>query len=262
MAFSIVASVGTGSTDGQNVTSAPINTTGADLIVVFVCCWIWASTDGITDSEGNTWVAGSIGPSPIPSMWGYVPFGQPGDFYCQQVFCWICRNPNTSATHTFTKTTSGIFPLRPSIHVLAVSGVYQSGSVEGLNSPYDDTVNYTNGAKTTTLGAGARTPSEDDCLCVSFLGSFKYRTSVLTPSGGLPMVGGVLPVINQTMGGGITYQIQTTAAEFDPTFSWTTDDYALAMTVVFSAESGAPPPPPSTGSRRFIAGLGPVRIIS
>lgn len=243
MAYTFLGSTSAGSTDGQNVTSPPLNTLGADLLVMATSGWIYATLPYPTDSEGNSWFGGAQG---NPFCWEFIPFGQPGDFYCQQALIWFCRNPTTSAAHTFTQTSTSIFPLRPSVHVMAFRGVSQDTFP---NNPVDQApvYNLTDGAKTMSISSASLTPIENNCLVVSFLSNFKYRTEPLT-AGALPIIGEVNPVTDQTFGGALTYQIQTTATPFQPTWDWTNtppdptdDDFAIAWTMAFRSD-GVPPP--------------------
>ena len=100
MAITLVSSIGAGSTTGTNATTPPIETTGANLIVVFV------ASDGVqtvSDSKGNTWVG----------LTSHPAYSNPTSNKLYQ-----CINPVVGTGHTFTVSGSG----KPVIIAAAFSG--------------------------------------------------------------------------------------------------------------------------------------------
>lgn len=121
-------------------TSAGIDTTGADLIVIAVS--YQANATSVTDNKGNTYTkevdAGGSA-------------GQPS----QQI--WACHNPTVGAGHTFTISGSSI---------IACGEVEAwSGSITG---PVLDTTNSTlQAASVTTVQPGSVTPAAANALIVT-----------------------------------------------------------------------------------------------
>lgn len=138
--MSLVAHAIAGSTDGAHVTSDPIDTSGATLLVVIV-----ADQDGtalVSDSYGNTW-------HPLTAQ--VVPGSVDG-----AVRIHYASDPTVGAGHTFS--TSGGFP---SIAVQAHSGVIAV-------SPFESETGATQAALVNTIiSTGALTPVQDDDLFIS-----------------------------------------------------------------------------------------------
>jgi hypothetical protein len=198
-----------GSSGGNGVTTTAIDTTGADLIVV---SGAFFGTPTLTDSEGNTWTALT------------VQNGSAGE----QSQLFYCANPTTDAAHTFTLTGASTFP---TIGVVAVSGA--------ASSPFDDENGLSIGTSDTSIQPGSITPSEDGCLVV---------TSLTTAGGANHTINGTYTasvvdnLASNHYGGGIGWNIQSTAAATNPTWSWTNSvgrTSAIASFLPDTGESGS-----------------------
>lgn len=211
MSFSYVASTAKASGNTQNVTTDPINTTGANLIVISVA---WYSTEdySVSDSEGNSY-------TPLTTRTGGS----------QKNKLFWCVNPNVGSSHTFTATTPGGSGY-PVIGVVAVSGAH--------SSPFDQ--QNGNGATSgTSLQPGSITPSENGCLVVTGL-DCGVGVSISINGGFTADTIGYVGAVN--IGGGIARLIQTTAAAVNPTWSWTdTAESAASIASFKSADGGSGP---------------------
>jgi hypothetical protein len=171
----------------SNGATAAIDTTGADIIFLATATF-GAQTP--TDSASNTWTG-------LTAKAG-------GD--SNNLRLWYCKNPVTSATHTFN--TASFY----SIAVQAWSG---SGA-----TPFD-VENGATGSSLNSLATGSITPSEDDELIIS---AFGVNTST---SGRTWSVNSSLTISDQrgsnssgtNFGLGFAYLNQATAASINPT--WT-----------------------------------------
>jgi hypothetical protein len=101
--MAILASTIKGSADGSNVTTDPIDTTGAACIAIAVGLGNFAAMGTLSDSEGNTWTGHG----------GYSGGNNSIEWY-------VCEAPTTSATHTFSHATSS---KRPTLAVVALDNV-------------------------------------------------------------------------------------------------------------------------------------------
>ncbi len=167
--------------------SAAIDTTGATLLVITQAA---ALAGGVTptDSKGNTWTA-------------LTEYG--GGSVSNQIF--YCASPTVGTNHTFTP--SGV---SVSIAVAAFSGT--------LNAVPDGS-SGAGQASGTTQQPGSITPSLDNCLVVT---GFTYLSGAMpgpaTISAGFDItddVGNSSTFIPVAM----AYQVQTTAAAVNPTWS-------------------------------------------
>lgn len=139
----VVAHVVTGGTSG-GVTSASVDTTGANLIVIAVCGYLAAPTP--TDSKGNTWTV--LASSDTTFEW---------------VRMYYCVAPTVGSGHTFSSTAA-----YGSIGVIALSGM--SGGF--------DTHNYGATLSGTTVGTGSITTSQANTVLVSCVGFNTAGTTV------------------------------------------------------------------------------------
>jgi hypothetical protein len=112
--MALIASTAKGSANSTSVTTDPIDTIGADLIVISVCQFN-AYPAALTDSLGNTWTginqSGALGFS-----------GGIAHYYC--------LNPTTGAAHTFSNTGD----TKPAIAVSAWSGAVSLQGSAGAGS--------------------------------------------------------------------------------------------------------------------------------
>jgi hypothetical protein len=182
------------------VTTNPLDTTGATLLVA-VC-----STSGLTtftDNQSNVWMRAQS--TAISSF--------------QHTDMFVCVNPITNASHTFTMT--GGFP---SICVLAFSGA--PGAVE--------TYATATSSSSTSLGTGSITPAQANTLLVTGMCGPQVR--------GLSIDGGF--TISDQVGGntgqlsGAAYLIQTTVAAAAPTWTLSGSDTCSAMMMAIQLSGG------------------------
>lgn len=216
MVFSLVSSVKASCSDGgNNVTSAAINTSGANLIVVHVATYQDA-TGTLSDSKGNTWsgLTATIQNSYATSKLYY------------------CYSPATDATHTFTFSSSARYP---SIQVAAFSG--------SASSPFD----VENGAgkstygSSSTLSTGSITPSVDNELVVTGCCGPVNGSDITSIDGGFTFLLDSAHVPGQAVAGSLAYLIQTTAASANPAWSITGgNDYAARIASFKSSGAAGP----------------------
>lgn len=190
------------------VTTSAIDTTGCDLLVANI---FWSNganaSAGVTDSKGNTWTAATK----------YNASDAANRFY-------YCQPTSVGSGHTFTIGPPNTFG---GIIVLGFSGVK-------VTSPYDG-VNGANSASASSLATGSLTPSEDNCLLIYAATTAGNITAVdvgtlqETANG----IGGT------TYGGGVGYEIQTTATARNPSFSASVTNQMAASILAFKAEPAA-----------------------
>jgi hypothetical protein len=209
--FSLVAAVVAGSSPGI-VTTAAINTTGADLLVLGVAYNV-GGPPSVSDSKGNTWIALTARTSSNASH---------RFFYA--------KNPTVGSGHTFT--VSGSFSY-PGIVVQAFSGA-------DTTAPFDVEAG-TSGSSGTSAATGAITPSAANCLIVA--GCANESVTGLRVDAGL-----LQTTLNQLasayLGSATGWKAQTTAAAISPTWQWTPSSTWAASVVAFK-----PAAPSSTVAR-------------
>lgn len=195
MTAALVAHKGQG-LGGTGGTTGSINTTGANLIVVGITCSTGAPT--LSDSASNTWtqLAGQATSGLFESLW-------------------YCRNPITSASHTFTAGGSGA-----AICVTAFSGA--GGGIDKNSG------NAANPA--TTIQPGSVTPTVNGEVIVGFVGN---GGNVETWSVNSSMtISDQLPGISSNyFAAAMAYLIQPTAGAINPTFTTTFAGSALVVTL-------------------------------
>lgn len=190
--WDVIASESAGSTNGNNVTTAAINTTGADLIVIGGS-FIHASVTP-SDSKSNTW-----------SALTEVSQSTAGGTYTQRCRLWYCANPTTDGSHTFTLTQNGTFPC---IFVVAVSGAHAS--------PFDD--ESTNSHESAYTNTGAVVPSESDEFAVVVVGD--NEATLPSINSGYSVIESTYPYVGyQHVSGALAYAV--ISASSNPTWSGT-----------------------------------------
>lgn len=210
MAVALVAHAAAKSTGASTgCTTAAIDTTGADLIIV--ACGTYSATPGLlSDSAGNTW-----------TYLNQIGGASQGDFRFA-----FCKAPITSAAHTFSSAKSGY----QSIAVAAFSGTggasvvvdQQAGSTAGDNS-----------TGTTSYPPGNISPVQDGELLVTALVSGGSGTPT-TPSG-FTLIDYIQWVNGVNMGIALAWQVQGAKATVNPT--WTTpSNWPNTVPVVASFE--------------------------
>jgi hypothetical protein len=203
MSWSLLSHVMTQSTNGTSVTSSAIDTTGADLIVVFNMSGGAHGLDTLSDSAGNTWTG----------LTTYTGNSAVRLFYCEA--------PVTSASHTFTLTfPGGPFGTGPTVAVQAWSG-------SGV-SPFDVENGVTSGGPTSG-GPGSITPNVSGELIVTVYSTGGSPVSITIDSG--------FTILDQVTNNGNSaagahaYLVQMTAGAVSPTFSWGNVDFGGAFAI-------------------------------
>lgn len=187
-------------------TTDAIDTTGADLIIGLVAVYAGGGGGAFSDSKGNTWT-GLTAQSESGLSW---------------VRIYYCVNPTVGSGHTF-----------------SVSGSYQTLCVAAFSgAKATGTFDQQSGSSSGTSGAatpGSITPSENDCLFVTGLGTFYAGIS------GAPSGFTASDYFASDPGGcstGLAYEIQTTATARNPSWSYTGSYGWSCVAAVFKAAAG------------------------
>lgn len=180
-----------------SATTPTQDTTGANLIVIFVGSYHdWQATS-ITDSKGNTWTA----------LTNYSGANNDGRFF-------YCLNPTVGTGHTFTPNVVATF--YTFIGVLAFSGVVSFHTENGATSGSNP------------LQPGAIVPAVNESLIVA--GMFSYNAGdAPTLNSGFTYYG--VAQSGNIGSGAIAYLIQTIAASINPTWSNSTGGNTYAMPI-------------------------------
>jgi hypothetical protein len=213
MAITLVAHVHIASPDGNDVTSGPVDGTGADFIVTSLSNYSGTGAATITDSEnGATYAYKTAKTSTFTrARIGYK------------------YNASVSNAMTFTIGNGGIGSA--AAEVLLFSGVLTA-------SDPSDGENGATPTSATSWQPGSITPSQNGDLIVTGLchvttDTYSINSSFIIPSGGQnTYIGG------QRHGNATAYLIQGTAAAVNPTWSWTTSDDPAIAIAAFKAAAG------------------------
>ena len=144
-------------TPGTSFTSSPFNSTGADLLVMFLGCHN-NTIFTITDSYGNTWLP-LAGPA---FKVGTANYPMEGEFF-------YVPNARTGAGHTITVNLSQTEPLVMSIAALTGDNIY---------SPIDSysSINGDNGTQTKYVGSPSVATSQPNDLLLGIVKGFGANT--------------------------------------------------------------------------------------
>ena len=188
MAWSLIAHTAAPEVGGVCTTS-PIDTTGADLIIIFQV--YEGLSPSPSDSESNTWV---LAGTPINDTFG------------DKSSAWYVANPTTSSTHTFSTAGAGGYSV---IGVQAWSGSAAS-PLDQYNGQSDPGVPFQ---------PGSITPTENNELIVAALCGVVEDTATID-SGFTALEQLFATANNYSLAH--AYYVQSTAAAINPTW----DDYA------------------------------------
>lgn len=200
MAIAFVA--GTLVTGGS--TSGAVNMTGVTLLLASLS-YVASTGDGITDSQGNTWVkiAESVAVTRVSSLW-YV------------------ANSSVSSSMTFSPTAG------------FGRAAFAGFSGVATSSPLDQT--SAGGAVSgTSIQPGSITPSQNDCLIASCFEWDNSDTASIDSSFTISNQGGSPNPIGAAFG----YLIQTTAAAVNPTWSIASSALMASRQASFKAAAAA-----------------------
>lgn len=225
MAYSLVAHVSLLSTDGNGLTSASINTTGADFIVFVV---IANNTISVSDSQGgnsNTWNLDV----------------QETTF--DRTFLYTCSPTHVGSGHTFTITGTSVFPAG---FVAAFSG--------SAASPFDQS-NHNAALAGTTIQPGSITPGQDNELLIAGV----YYQNGTDPAASVDLSFTITDQSQssggQHLGGGLAYLIQTSAAAKNPSWSRNTGSADFFGAVIASYKAAAATGRTTKNTRAFPLGV-------
>lgn len=178
----------------SGATTAGINTTTADFIVIAVTGY-GASSWTVTDSQSNTWTAGTKYDATAQNP---------------SVQLYYCTNPTTNASHTFTLSGSAVYGR---INAAAFSGVAATSPLETANS---GTATVASGS----ISSGSVTPSLNNSLLIA-AGGFGSATG--PGFNGTP----AFTALDEStgLGGsdystGFAYYVQATAASISSGWAW------------------------------------------
>lgn len=185
--ITIIASDIVGSSDGSNVTSSSLNSTGATALIAIVSFYSGGGSPTLADSKGNTWTA-------LTLRNGGTPNGR----------IYYCLSPTVGTGHTFTVTGSGTI-----LPVLAVFAFSNVGSFDQENGATGFAL---------TLQTGSITPPTDNAVLVTFLSS--QTNGADSVDSGFTLLGAIGNNANH-ISLGVAYKIQTTATAVNP--EWATN---------------------------------------
>lgn len=207
MAFSFITHAEAGSTNNHSVTTASIDTTGADIIVINVGWYGSGTTPTVTDSKSNSWT----------SLTSRVD----ANIGCR---IWYKASPTVGSGHTFTATGLGSYP---NIQVLAFSGAHAT--------PFD----VENGGTGTgsTKQPGSITPAEGNELVIAGLGHENNSGGAVSIDGSYTAYT-VAYSVGNCEGGGIAYWIQGSATATNPTWNITNSAAIAAAIAAFKSAAG------------------------
>jgi hypothetical protein len=187
------------------LTTDPIDTTGANLLVMSSASYNAGTPTSISDSKGNTWTTLT------------TRAATSGATHC----FFYAKNATVGSGHTFT-----ISAPFQAVIVYAFAGV-------DTTSPFD----VENGATgSSPLATGSVTPSVNGALVLS--GYANDSSSSIAVSGGSFTQTTVPYSSGANMAGAAGYLVQATATAINPSWSWTGSATAAVATVVFLAGTG------------------------
>lgn len=183
-------------------TTAAINTTGADLLILCVTGYT-GNNFAVSDSKGNTWTARTL---------RY----DDEDFYTRVYYC---VPTSVGSGHTFTLSGTDVYGR---LFAAAFSG--------GNSSPYDTETFTKANASANAVSSGAVTPAQDGSLLIGFLGA--ETGGSFDCSGGSPaftLLDMSTYVPSQNVGGGLGYYVQSSAASIDSSWTWAAPSYGQVL---------------------------------
>ncbi len=194
-------------------TSPDVNTTGATLIVIHNARYGPGGAISVSDNKGNF----------------YSPLTEQDDGAVSKARLWYCENPTVGANHNFT--CSGSVTANAS-DIIAFSGTLTSGALDTGSDK------GSSGNTGTSGSGGSFTPSAANSVVVSGWsansGSSGPSCSGFTVSDSADYSGG------NNVSGGLAYQIQTTATNVNPTWSWSGSTNWCVTEATFLAAGASP----------------------
>jgi hypothetical protein len=216
------------------ITTAGIDTTGADLIVVSVVVdtnaagTTGANPPTITDSKSNGWTQ--------------ITAQADGSGNSSATYLFFSHNPTVGSGHTFTCTTATVPAGTITVQAWSGSAV---GTVTDQN-------NAANTAATTSLQPGSITPSQNNSLVVASFGGLNDAGDTQSIGSGFALSDQNTFVGRDHYAGAMAYLVQGSAAAINPTWSWANPSWAAAIIADFVPGAGSP----VVVNRRALLGVG------
>lgn len=216
-AFSVLASTCEGQNvdDGSDFTSSTIDTSGANLIVVYASHYATSLT--LTDSRSNTW-------QPLTEVGGVE-----SSDHSQLFYTW--GSLSVGVGHTFTISQEGNL-FHGLICVMALSGAQTS------SDPIDGS-DITNENTATTIQTGEIVPNFDNEIVVTAVSS-SSDNPVPTIDSGFTVAASYANVSFTGNRGAIAYLIQTTATAVNPTWDLTSNLANRSVIASFKFQATTP----------------------
>jgi PASTA domain len=204
--FSLVASV-TAKPGINGGTSSAIDTTGATAFIVGISSY-QSNAVTLSDSKGNTWTG--LTNRTVSNA--------------SHRFFYVNGPPTVGTGHTFTVSGTTIYP---TVFVLAFSG----GIVAG-----DGEAGATSSSSSGPLASGPMTPGHNGALVVTGA-CVHLGTTFIAPVGFTSLTES--HGAGTSMGAGIGYLEQTTAASVNPSWDWTTAGSSVVAVAAFTTSAAA-----------------------
>lgn len=212
---SLLAHTIIGSTGGTAVTTAGINTAGANLIVTGISYYGGSpGTSTPSDSKGNTWTALTLYGNTAPNN--------------DAIQLFYCSNPTVGTGHTFTASaTTGL--TYPCIMVQAWSGAASSSQLDQQNGGFSNTA----GA---TIQPGSITPTTNGQIIITALDA-STSTNTYSIDSSFTISDSMAYNSTNSVAGAMAYFIQPTAGAINPT--WTSDSVPARAAAIASFKVSA-----------------------
>jgi hypothetical protein len=193
----------------NGATTSSVDTTGCNLIVIFVGSFLGATAPTLSDSKGNTWTLAGTATGAAQT----------------RVQAYYCLSPTVGSGHTFTVSQAGSYS---TVSAFGFSGVNAYNAFTGSATDSG-----------TTRQPGSQTPPEDNCLLVCG-GYFNATGDTASIDSSFTEDGELAPTANNT-GMIACYQIQTTATARNPTVTKTgsANNIGAVMMSFTAAASGS-----------------------
>jgi hypothetical protein len=215
VAWTLIAHAALGKTGTTAPTTPAIDTTGAQLIVLAAITYVPGGGNPTpTDSKGNTWIQCT----PLAAATN------------ARVTLWYAAAPTITvgAGHTFT-VPNGQFQ---AIAVAAFNGITPPIGLDFVTATVQN-------AHASPCVNGTVTPSVNGALVITACG-WDPSATPLSVSSPFTISDQVNWVSGQSMGVGLAYAVQTTAAASTPSWSWPSGNASMASLVVVFAELSGP----------------------
>jgi|NGEPerStandDraft_6_1074524.scaffolds.fasta_scaffold120595_1 hypothetical protein len=204
--FSPLAHAGGGCGPSSPQTTAAIDSSGADLLILGLV-WDSSSLAGdLIDSKGNTWTALTSKATPMVQIW-------------------YCKPSTVGSGHTVTVDNHTGGGLYLSAYLAAFSG--------SSPTPFD----LENGANNTATSPGSITPSQSNELVIAVASS---GSSAPTVDANMTLLNNNAVSGGTYWGGGMAYRIQITAAAINPVWAGSAACVIASFKSASSGSGGAP----------------------